>query len=91
MAICNPRTDHCFKRVEAKLQRPWLVNPLVWHMGPDVPSATSEAMPSSGKQRPVRKQYLMYHFMLVCGQCQKKCVSRKEVIKRERKVLEVKD
>lgn len=45
MVLSNPRTDHSFKIVGTKLQSLWLLNPLVWHVGPSVPSVTSEALP----------------------------------------------
>lgn len=73
MAVCDPRTDHHFKIVGRKLQRPCLLSLLVWHMSPNVHSSTSKDLPPSPvKSAAWVKQDLKHHFMLVLGQYQKK-------------------
>lgn len=51
MAIWDPGTDHNFETVGTKLQRPWLLNPLVWQITPRGHSAISKdpSLPSAVK------------------------------------------
>lgn len=59
MAIWDPRTDHNFEPVGAKLQRPCLLNPLVWQISPSGHSAKSKdpSPPSAVKATACAKQY----------------------------------